>query len=117
MNESMVSKFWEAEACVPVPQYCVQGRLKQSLAFWKDFLQAPPPILECIENGYHLPLKFLPPSHSQTNHKSAELHHEFVDEAIQSPVLNRRVIKKDQNPFLCSPLSVVANSSGSCILY
>ena len=32
-NESVVSRFWEAEACVPVSQDCVQGRLKQSLAF------------------------------------------------------------------------------------
>ena len=95
-NEPVVSRFWEAEACMPTSQDCVQGRLKQSLAFWKDVLQAPPSILECIENGYSLPLKFLPPPHSQTNHKSAELHHEFVDEAIQNLVQNRCIIRMDQ---------------------
>ena len=111
-NESVVSRFWEAEACMSVSQDHVQGRLKQNLAFWKDVLQAPPPILECIEKGYRLPLKFLVPSHSQTNHKSAELHHEFVDKAIQNLVLNCCVTKEDQKPYLCSPLSVVENSSG-----
>ena len=52
------------EACVPATQECVQGRPPQSLAFWKDVLQAPPPIIECIEKGYYLPLKFLAPLHS-----------------------------------------------------
>ena len=111
-NESVVSRFWEAEACVLVSQDGVQSRLKHSLAFWKDVLQAPPPILECIENGYRLPLMFLPPSHSQTNHMSAELHHEFVDEAKQNLVQNFCIIRMDQKPYLCSLLSVVENPSG-----
>ena len=62
--------------------------------------------------GYCLPLKFIPPSHSQSNHKSAELHHEFVDEAIQNLIQNRCILSKDQIPYICSPLSVVENSSG-----
>ena len=111
-DESVASRFWEAEACMPPSQDSVQGRLKRSLAFWKDVLQAPPPILECIEKGYRLPLKFIPPSHSQSNHKSAELHHEFVDEAIQNLIQNRCIVSKDQKPYICSPLSVVENSSG-----
>ena len=113
-DEIMVNKFWETdqEACVPTSHECVQGRLRQSLAFWKDVLQAPPPIIECIEKGYRLPLKFLPPPHSQGNHKSTEIHHKFVDEAIQNLVQNRCVIRVDQKPYVCSPLSVVSNSSG-----
>ena len=110
-NEIGVGRFWEAEACVPTAQESVQGKLRQNLAFWKDVLQAPPPVVDCIENGYRLPLKFLPPPHSQSNHKSAELHHEFVDEAIQKLVQDCCVIKVDQKPHLCSPLSVVSNSS------
>ena len=76
-----MDRFWEVEACVPPNQESVQGRLKRSLTFWKDVLQAPPPIVDCIENGYRLPLKFLPPPYSQGNHESAELHRQFVDEA------------------------------------
>ena len=111
-KEMTMDRFWEAEACVPPNQESVQGRLKRSLTFWKDVLQAPPPIVDCIENGYRLPLKFLPPPYSQGNHKSAELHHQFVDEAIQNLVQNHCVIKVDQRPVVCSPLSVVSNSSG-----
>ena len=107
-NEMGVDRFSEAEACAPAAQESVQGRLRQNLAFWKDVLQASPPVIDCIENGYRLPLKFLPPPHSQGNHKSAELHHKFVDEAIQKLV---QIIKVDQKPHLCSPLSVVSNSS------
>ena len=110
--EESVVRFWEAEASVLPSQESVQGRLKQSPAFWKDVLQAPPPILECIEKGCRLPLKFIPPSHSQSNHKSAELHHEFVDRAIQNLIQNRCIIRKDQKPYICSLLSVVENSSG-----
>ena len=40
---------------------------------------APPPILDYIGNGYCLPLKLVPPPHSQ-NHKSAAI--EFVTEAM-----------------------------------
>ena len=38
----------------------VQGCLKESLPFWKDVLHASYHILECIESGYHLSLKFIP---------------------------------------------------------
>jgi len=39
--------------------------------------------------------------------KSAELHSEFVDEAIQSLIENRCVLGVQEKPVLCSPLSVV----------
>ena len=37
----------------------------ESLPFWRNVLHAPYHILECIESGYHLPLKFFPPPHTQ----------------------------------------------------
>ena len=49
-----LAKFWEAEGSTPVQISDVQGRLKQKLPFWKEVLQAPPPVLDCIEHGYCL---------------------------------------------------------------
>ena len=55
-----ITQFWELESLGAVQIADVQGRLKQCLPFWRDVLQAPPNILECIENGYRLPIKFIP---------------------------------------------------------
>ena len=54
------TNFWEAEGSTPVQISDVQGFLKQKLPFWKDVSQAPPPVLDCIEHGYRLPLKYIP---------------------------------------------------------
>ena len=56
-----VTKFWEAEGSTPVQITDVQGRLKQKLLFWKEVLQAPPLVLDYIEHGYSLLLKYIPP--------------------------------------------------------
>ena len=50
-NEIRVGRFWEEEACIPAAQESVQGKLRQNLAFWKDVLQTPPPVIDCIESG------------------------------------------------------------------
>jgi len=76
------TQFWEVESQGPVQIADVQGRLRKSLAFWQDVVHAPKHLPESIENDYHLPLKFIPPTHYQYNHKSSELHQSFVDEAI-----------------------------------
>ena len=75
-------------------------------------LNAPSNILECIEDGYRLPLKFNPPSFSQNNHSSAGVHQEFVDDAVHSLLSNRCVVKVNKQPHICSPLSVVSNATG-----
>ena len=67
----------------------VQGRLKQNINFWCEVLQ----VIDCIHNGYRLPLKFVPPPYSQQNHKSVELHSKFVNEAVQKLITNRCVMK------------------------
>ena len=107
-----ITKFWEIEGDEPVQITDVQGRLKSKLAFWRDVLQAPPPILDCIENGYRLPLKFIPPTHCQPNHKSTVIHRSFVEEAVENLVNNRCVLRVSKRPHVCSPLSVVCNSVG-----
>ena len=84
-NESVVIRLWKLRpACLHVSQDCVQCRLKQSLSFWKDILQASPPILESIENGCCLPYPLLihKPITSQQSHI-------MVDEAIQNHLYNK----------------------------
>ena len=73
----------------------VQGHLKESLPFWKD-VHAPYHILECIESGYRLSLKFIPLPHTQHNHHSVESHQSFVDEAIGNSKKNHCVIRVDE---------------------
>ena len=112
-GEQGIIRFWELESQESGIQMTdVQGRLRKNLAFWKDVLHAPPPVLDCINQGYHLSLKILPHPHCQSNHKSTMISRQFVDEAINSLLLNRCVRKVDARPYICSPLSVVSNSSG-----
>jgi len=93
----------------------VQGRLKRQLSFWVETLQAPAPVIDWIQNGYRLPLQFLPTPFEQPNHKSALEHHKFVTESIQELVSNRCVQEVSEKPFICSP-SVVSNQEGKCRL-
>ena len=90
----------------------VQGRLRQAQLFWRDTLQTPSPILDWIQSGYKLPLQYTPTTYAQENHRSALVHAEFVTGAIQELMANRCVKKVNDKPFVCSPLSVVANSEG-----
>ena len=77
--EHEVSKFWKLEAHkLGVQSTGVKGQLKKSLFFWRDVLLAPPPVLECIDCSYCLP------PYSQSNHKSAISHQQFVSDAVQS---------------------------------
>ena len=108
----ITSKYWELESIDTHQVLDVQGRLKQNLVFWKETLQAPPPILDCIEYGYRLPLRFLPPTHEQSNHRAAMQHCVFVNEAVNKLVANRCAIEVNKKPYLCSLLLVVKNPSG-----
>ena len=106
-------KFWEVEADSPSSQIAdVQGQLKKNRKFWQEVLKAPDTVLNFIQNGYHLPLRFLPPSHKQQNNNSTVIHKEFVDDAVQSLLTNRCIRKVGAEPWVCSPLLVVSNSKG-----
>ena len=107
-----LTKFWEAEGSTPVQISDVQGCLKQKLPFWKEVLQAPPPVLDCIEHGYRLQLKCIPQPFSPQNHKSTGMHHVFVQEAVLSLLEKRCVQSVDHKPYVDSPLSVVCNTAG-----
>jgi len=107
-----MSKYWEVEQDTTQQVLDVQGRLKQCFPFWREVLQAPPPVLEWVENGYRLSLKQDPPPYCRQNHNSTEVHKVFVDEAVHDLLDNRCVRRVDEKPIVCSPLSVVSNSAG-----
>ena len=92
-------KFWEVEADSPSIQITDVQKNKK---FWQEVLQAPDTVLEYIENGYRLPFKFLPPSHSQRNNKSTETHQKFVTEAVQSLLMNRCIRRVEAEPWISS---------------
>ena len=83
-SRDLTARVWESDSAEAQITH-VQGRLEKNLAFWKDVLQAPPPILDCIGNGYRLPLKFIPPPWAQLN--------QFVNEAVGSLLHNGSVAR------------------------
>ena len=108
-----LSSFWEVEEGHVQRQVTdVQGRLKKSLIFWENTLQPAPWIISCIKEGYKLPLRSTPDHFHWPNQQSALDHQEFVTQAIQELEENRCIVKVQDTPFICSPLSVVANTQG-----
>ena len=90
----------------------VQGRLTANVKFWEQEIQAPPLILDWIRHGYKLPLLSLPDPFERANHKSAVVNKDFVSEAVRDLENNCCIAEVDGVPRVCSPLSVVTNSSG-----
>lgn len=82
------------------------------MAFWKETLQAPGPIIDCITEGYKLPLLSAPPHYSKPNHQSALDNAEFVETSLTDLLANRCVIKVTEVPHISSPLAVVTNRAG-----
>ena len=67
----------------------VQGRLRKCIEFWEEELKATAPVLECIREGYKLPMLSLLGVYYKGNHKSALDNDEFVSTAIEELVQNR----------------------------
>ena len=81
-DTSHSNQFWEIEQSTDHQIVDVQGRLKKKLSFWKDILKAPMPILDCLSEGYKLPLLSPTPPFTAKNRKSALENAEFVSSAI-----------------------------------
>ncbi len=80
---------WEVEAQETVVR--VKGRLKGSLRYWKEVLEAPPPILDIIENGYVLPLKSEPTQFRRRNQVSTHANKASVSQSIEELLAARCV--------------------------
>jgi len=73
-------------------------------------LHAPPLILDWIENGYRLPLKFIPPSWSQKTTSQFSCTKTLLQRQL------RIIFVLLKFRYLCNPLSVVANAEGKLCL-
>ncbi len=107
--------YWEAEDLEPgsrLPPACVKGRLRKSLKFWKEELEAPAFVIDTIETGYVLPLKSAPTPFSRRNQTSAMCSREFVQQSVADLLAGGCISEVPQEPYICSPLSVVESSGG-----
>ncbi len=96
----------------PVMPLPLKGRLRSSLQFWREELQAPPFVLGIIESGYVLPLKAEPTPYSRKNQVSAFQNGAFVQESINDLLATGCILEVPSAPHIRSPLSVVVSSSG-----
>ena len=90
----------------------VRGRLKANVGFWQHTLRPLPWIIDCITDGYKLPLKTVPGPFIRKNQNSVLKNVDFAAEAIKELDANWCVERVDKQPHSCSPLSVVENGKG-----
>ena len=109
--EGVSRRCWEVQEC-EVHESSVRGRLKGCLAFWKEELDAPPWILDTIENGYVLPFYNEPEPYTRPNQKSALVERDFVNGAVADLLAGGYIEVAREVPHVCSPLSVITNQSG-----
>ena len=74
--------------------------------------EGPVYIIDCIQNGYKLPLLSEPPLHRLSNSASTLKYKDFVSQAVAELLCNGCVKKLESAPYVCSPLSVVVNTKG-----
>ena len=87
-----LSTFWEIEQgeCQISDE---QGRLRSSLDFWIKDLDPAPWIINCIWEGYKLPLRTVPDRYYRPNQASALEHKDFVSQTLRELEQNRCLIK------------------------
>ena len=84
----------------------VKGRLKSSLDFWVETLDASNFVLDMIRRSYRLPFAKYPSQSFLKNNRSALQHTDFVTEAIIELVSNGCIVEHDVPPFCVNPLTV-----------
>lgn len=91
----------------------VKERLRKSLSFWKEEIQAPLVILDTIRSGYVLPLVSEPTAFSCRNQASALVHVEFMQlQSVHELLVTGCIQEVPTQPHTCSPTSVVVSSAG-----
>ena len=85
----------------------VKGRLKSSLNFWVEALDASDFVLDMIRRGYRLPFAQYPSQCFLKNNRSALQHPEFVAEAITELLSNGCIVEHVVPPFCDSFLVMV----------
>ena len=97
---------------VPSTKCNVKGRPRAHVGFRED-IQAPAFIIDCIKEGYNIPFYVRPAGASFKNNHSALQHAEFVYEAILELVSTNRVVEVAKSHLkIINPLSVSVQSCG-----
>ena len=107
-----MGRCWESSQGECIPVKGVKGCLREHVSYWIEVLKAPKWIIDVIKEGYVLPLFTEPTVYRKANQKSALNNIEFVDNAVLDLVQGNYVEPVVSTPHVCSPLSVVENSSG-----
>ena len=84
----------------------VKCRLKSSLNFWVETLDALDFVLDMIRRGYRLPFAEYPSQCFLKNNRSALQHPGFVAAAIIELLSNGCIVEYDVPPFCVNPLTV-----------
>ena len=110
-----LSVWWEIESSgtdYMSSSVVVKGLLKNHISFWREVIKAPVMIISTIEGGYVLPLKSEPTPHVHGNHQPACKNSLFIQESLSELCTTGCAVEVSARPIICSPLSVVENSSG-----
>ena len=105
-----VKQDWEYERTVDTVS--VKGKLVENVKFWEEVLQAPSYIVDVIQSGYVMPFTSLPTKFCKSNQRTALENVQFVEQAIDQLLADGRVREVNEQPWVCSPLSVVESSTG-----
>ena len=99
-----LQQYWELEQGTSHPRFrmCKAG-LNIQLRFWRKVFQAPVPIIDCISEGYKLPLLAPPPTYYGKNQSLAHQNAGFVLSAIAELLQNHCVQKIPYKPHICNP--------------
>ena len=84
----------------------VKGRLKASINFWIDRLEAPEFVISMIREGYRIPFGTYPTRCFLKNNNSALKHPEFVESAILELLANGCIEEHATPPLCVNPLTV-----------
>ena len=90
----------------------VKGRLKLKVKYWQEVLQATPPIVSILKQGYILPFLRVPEGKTFSNQISVIKNKKFVSQAVRELTMDGRLREVQEPPTVCSPLLVVTNRVG-----
>ena len=91
----------------------VKGKLKSSVIFWKNTIEASDDIISIIKNGYAIPFVNKPPSFLKKNNSSALKNKSFVEKSIFALIEKQCVYEVPFIPHNVNPLSVATNNSSN----
>ena len=94
----------------------LRAGLRHHIEYWIEELHATQWLIDMIRDGYMLPFNVEPPAYRRGNKNTAYANADFVHIAVVDLVKGRGgggvVEEVTEQPYVCSPVSVVENSAG-----